>query len=364
MKDIVIVAGARDYHAVDWYRTIKKHIEDRKVLILTDLIDSEEFDVIVDNNDNIEKLFIIDKFLFKKQSRLGSIWRNIFKLIVLPYQVYLLKKYVKRSNNNNIYHAQPMYYMFLCMLADVEYIGTPQGSEVLVRPYRSKLYRYFAIKALQSAKYVTVDSINMKNEIFKLSGVNAIIIQNGVDTDTLVADNKKTRDKITSIRGMTELYRIDEILKGRNNVDTSIPINFIYPFGDKKYKNNILKIMQNNDNDLGRLDKKSLYNLLSESYLIISIPISDSSPRSVYEAIFSGCCVAVTYNIWIEALPQCMKERLYIVDLNDKEWFRKANEKAKLLLNIPYVASREALEMFNQDKSMLKAIEILYNEKL
>jgi hypothetical protein len=359
MKNIVILCGARDYHAMDWYRTIRKLSPNRDIKVLTDLIGGESFDIIIKKDDKVDRLLIIDNFLFSKQSTLGNIWRNILKLIVLPIQVLKLKKYSK-LNPNTIYHAHPMYYMVLCMLARVKFIGTPQGSEILVRPYRSKIYKYFAKKALRAAEYVTVDSINMQNEIYKISGVKAIIIQNGVDTDTLTKINSNKRDKITSIRGMTPLYRIEEIIKARNNVFDEKGINFIYPFGEKEYIENNLLLMQNVDNNIGRLNKNEMYKLLSESYLVLSIPKSDSSPRSVYESIFLGCCVAVTQNEYIDILPQCMKDRLYIVNLDDKEWFKKAHEKALELKEIQYIPSNEALEMFNQDKSMLKAIEVLY----
>lgn len=120
------------------------------------------------------------------------------------------------------------------------------------------------------------------------------------------------------------------------------------------------KLMITHDDDLGRLDKNDMYRLLSESFLVISIPESDSSPRSVYESIFSGCCVAVTYNQWIESLPQCMKNRLFIVDLDDPLWLEKAFEFAKKCVLVPYVPSEEALEMFDQRKSIGKVIEKLY----
>lgn len=363
MKDIVIVGGARDYHVMDWYWTIRSLAVDRKVILLTDLIGGEGFKVITKDDDIVEKLFIIDKFLFTKQNRFGDIWRNIFKLMVLPLQVVLLKKYAK-ENQNSIFHAQPMYYMFLCWLANVEFIGTPQGSEILVRPKRSKLYSLFARKTLQSAKYVTVDSQSMKDEIYKLSKKEAIIIQNGIDINEISNFKKfqESKTNICSIRGLTSLYRIDEIVVARNKSNVKSDITFIYPFLDENYKKEIMPNLQNDDKDLGRLGKQEMYELLASSLLVISIPKSDSSPRSIYEAIFLGACVAVTYNTYIDVLPQCMKERLYIVDFEDDAWFDKAIAYATEISKKPYMPSEEALEMFDQERTMKKAIELLYQE--
>lgn len=361
MSDIVILGGARDYHALDWYRTVKKLMPSTNVILLTDLIGGEGFDVIVNESDRVEKLFIIDKFLFKGQSRAGNIWRNIFKLLVLPIQIFYLKKY-KREHPDSVFHAHPMYYMFLCWLSGIEFIGSPQGDEILIRPYRSKLYKYFAQKTLQAAKYVTVDSINMQKGIEQLSGVHALVYQYGIDVENLLQLKSMKRDKIASIRGMLPLYRIQEIIEARNNSKILFQktITFIYPYYDEAYYINMQKLMITHDDDLGRLDKNDMYRLLSESFLVISIPESDSSPRSVYESIFSGCCVAVTYNQWIESLPQCMKNRLFIVDLDDPLWLEKAFEFAKKCVLVPYVPSEEALEMFDQRKSIGKVIEKLY----
>ena len=83
--------------------------------------------------------------------------------------------------------------------------------------------------------------------------------------------------------------------------------------------------MKYSDKDLGRIEKKiDLYKILNSTILAISIPESDSSPRSVYEAIFCGCAIATTYNQWIKSLPKCMKNRIIIVDLDNQDWLKVA----------------------------------------
>jgi len=360
-KDIVILGGARDYHAMDWYRTVKSIIPDRKLTFLTDLISGEGFNVIIEDGDCIEKLFLIDRFLFSKQSKLGNFWRNIFKLLVLPIQIFFLRKYNKR-NPNTIYHAHPMYYMFLCYLSNVNYVGTPQGSEILVRPQRSILYRLLAIRSLRNANYVTVDSVSMQEKIYELSGVKATIIQNGVDVDTLLKINgdHSEKNKVTSIRGMTNLYRIDEIVDAKNSSRIKEPIRFIYPFWEESYRLHVKSKLTELDIDIGRLNKKDMYALLASSKLVISIPRSDSSPRSVYEAIFLGACVAITYNKYYESLPSCMKKRIYIVNLENPNWYDEALLFANKVSKNRYIPSELALNLFDQKISMRNAINKLY----
>jgi len=362
MKNIVIVGGARDYHVVDWYRSVKKSVgENRKVVLLTDLTGGEGFENIIDESIEVKKLFIIDRLLFKKQSRTGDIWRNIIKLILIPLQAFLLKKYFKK-NPDSVFHGQPMYYMFLCMIAGVEYCGTPQGSEILVRPNRSRLYKIFAKKALQNAKTVSVDSENMKKGIKEISGVEAVIVQNGIEIEKIgkYSHNSIKREKITSIRAFTSLYRISEIIKQRNDSAPALPINFIYPFYDENYRLKLREMLRPFDVEHGRLKKDEMFKLLSETLLTISIPESDSSPRSVYEAIFSGSFVATVKNGWIDALPECMKERLFIVDIEDDSWLNKALDFAQKNAQRKFVPSEKAVDLFDQYRSVGKAIEMLY----
>ena len=194
----------------------------------------------------------------------------------------------------------------------------------------------------------------MQNRILQLCGRESTVIQNGINISAIseVVNNLKERKNIVSIRAIHPLYRIDEIFKARVHTIEKPCINFIYPYWEDNYKAKIVKNFIPDDKDLGRISRDKMYELLSSAKLVISIPESDSSPRSVYEAIFCGCCVVVTYNPWIDALPDCMKSRLFIVDLNDILWLQKALDHADLIVKQPYAPSEIALNLFDQRKSM------------
>ena len=360
-KKIVFLCGSSDYHAMDWYRSSLELIPNKDISILTDLIEGEGAKKLINSTDKVHKLVIIDKFLFKQKSRIGNIWRNIFKLFIFPIQIILLKQF-SRHNPNTIYHAHSMYYLFLGWAAKIDFIGTPQGSDVLVKPFKSKAYKYFAIKSLKAAKAVTVDSENMKNRVMELAQVNSHIIQNGIDIQSIneylnnqIISGSKLRDKITSMRGITPLYRIRELIQKRNeNKNKNFPLTFTYPFIDNQYKNEIFKDIKSIDTDLGRVERLIMYKLFSQTKVAFSIPISDSSPRSVYEAIFFGAVVAITYNSYYEILPQCMKSRIIIIDFNDPKWFQNAITKADIIQKKLFIPSIEALDLFDQKKSLKK----------
>lgn len=365
---LVFLCGARDFHAMDWYKSALELKSGYEIIIVTDLIAGEGYKKIVSDNDNVHRLLILDNLLFSKQSSIGHLWRNLLKLLVLPIQVLLLKKF-NNENHSCIYHAHSMYYLVLARAARVEYVGTPQGSDILVKPLRSRFFKWFAKYGLQKAKEITVDSENMKSGVKNLVNRDAIIIQNGIDLtaiqeslDLLKTNTKaETREGVLSVRGFTPLYRIKNILSNRYESKNDFKITFIYPFSDDNYKIECNSYIQSSDIDLGRVDRIRMYQLMHEAKLVVSIPLSDSSPRSVYEAIFCGAPVAITYNNYYELLPKSMKDRIIIVDLSLNNWLQDALIKAEDILGEQFVPDQEALEMFDQRKSFKKMETILFN---
>lgn len=359
--DIIFVGNARCYHTMDWYRSAKAVCAPRKVLFATDLIESEGYVRLVNEEDNIIPLFNVDCLLLKKQSQIGNVWRNAVKLLAFPLQIAKLRV-LARKHPGAVYHAHTMYYMFVCWLAGIRFIGTPQGSEVLVRPYRSRLYRYFAIKSLLAADHITVDSTKMKDRIRELCGAEAVIVQNGIDVASInrIVTSAQRRDRVVSIRAITPLYRIKEICAARAASAQQPALTFVYPFLEEEYKMYISPKFRTDDVDLGRLPRRKMYALLASTVLAISIPSSDSSPRTVYEAIFCGCCVAVTYHSYIDILPDCMKARLFIVDIEDPKWLEKALRFAVKTTAQPYIPTDQALQMFDQKNSMRIVADSFY----
>ena len=362
LAPITFVGNARCYHTMDWYRTVR-HIVDGRVPVnfLTDLVDSEDHCILVSDTDRIGHLVIVDRFLFPTQSKMGGKWRNFVKLAFVPLQALALRKYYV-SHRSHIFHAHTMYYFLVCWVAGVPFIGTPQGSEVLVRPFRSKSYRDMAKRLLAAARLVTVDSIAMRDGVARLAGIGAVVIQNGIDVAAAVPKGDRPRTRIVSIRGMTDLYRIIEIVASRNKFATDTKLDLIYPFWDVEYRASAEALLREGDVDHARIERAQMYELLQSAIMAVSVPQSDSSPRSVYEAIFAGTAVATVAASWIDALPACMRSRLIIVDLNDPAWFAKALDRARVIVASAYVPSRAAVQTFSQEHSIRKAVGLLYGK--
>lgn len=360
-RRIVFVGNARCYHTIDWYRTVRRLEPRRPVVLVTDLIESEGHRRLVAAGDEVINLFNIDHLLLKEQSRGGNLWRNAVKLLVVPLQVLRLRAIYRRWRDA-AYHAHTMYYMLVCWLAGVPFIGTPQGSEILVRPGRSTIYRMLAVRSLRAATAVTVDSVLMRDEVRRLSGVEADIVQNGVEIDALSAYRNayRKRDVVLSLRGMTSLYRIFNIVEERNRTEAGIDLTVIYPFWDDEYRRRVRARLRPGDRDLGRLDKDDMGYLLGRTMLAVSIPTSDSSPRSIYEAIFAGACVAASEGRWLEILPNCMRGRIKVVDPATPGWLESAVTWARDESARRYLPSDEACRMFDQRRSLREVIRCHY----
>lgn len=368
MTKIVFLCGARDFHAMDWYRSAKKKLGKEQVAVMADIISAEGLNSLLQPDDELIKLHIIDRWLFKTPSHIGDIWRNVLKLLILPLQARKLKKYHKK-HPDTVYHAHGMYYMQMSAKAGVPFVGTPQGSELLVRPYKSNYYKNFATKALRAAKAVTVDSINMQKSAENFSGVRPHVVQNGIDVkailDYLEHSEQPQRDVWLSMRGFTPLYREKEMLEARNKSDkyNNRGITFVYPFFDDFYMEEVKLLFHENDEVLGRLQRDDLYKKLRRSEVIFSIPVSDSSPRSVYESIFLGCPVIITQNAYVDMLPKEMQERIVVADIEKVGWFDKAVERAKEIAERPFSASDEAINMFDQEACFEKVYSLLTSSK-
>jgi len=354
MKCIIFVCDSRDYHAMDWFHVVKDICVDCDVKVATDVTsDKNEADTLIKVGDEIIQLFNISGLLFKRQSRFADIWRNAVKLLTTPLQISELRR-LSRTNEGAIFHAHSMYYIFLCWLAKVKFIATPMGSDVLVRPDESAFYKYLTKKSLAAADQITGDSVKMQEKILELSNRSSLVIQNGIDVRGINSylNDGAERNAIVSIRGFYPNYQIEHIISSRKHLNNPVDITFIYPFYEAGYRETIRQGFGPGDQDRGRLPKDELYQLLSSTFLAISIPESDSSPRSVYEAIFCGCCIAVSYSPWIDSLPVCMYNRLVVVDLEDQNWLAKAIEKARTITKTKYIPSQDALDLYDAVASM------------
>ena len=366
MSTVYFLGSARCFHTVDWYESAQK-IFGKEVPFVTDLIDGEGFPCLIDDPKVLQRLIVIDDFLPGSYGAIGHKIRNFLKFILAPIQVYRLRRFIGVSPEKLTF-AHSTYYAFLGGLAGIRYVSTPQGSEVLLRIERSWLYRVMARIAHTRAILVTVDSMAMKLKLKELLDVDAEIVQNGVPVSKLLLPRKDSQKKellsldqkgILSIRGVAKNYQIQQLIQARDSSGSKPNITLCCPFFHEEYKSKVLNsIDYNNDRFLGRLDREQFHETLRRFSIAISIPLSDSSPRSVYEAIFSGCIVIIRDCLYIHSLPICMRSRLVITDCNGS-WLDSCYQEALLRFKEPYLPSDEAMCLFDQSLSVQRVIDKL-----
>jgi len=202
---------------------------------------------------------------------------------------------------------------------------------------------------LAGAERILVDSERMRLACVSLGSEKVEISQYGIDTNKCLAANvNHERTKVVSNRGIEENYRINHIISARNATVPRLPITFIYPLSDLGYYRGLLSKLDVKDKNLGTISKDDCCELYAKASLVISIPISDSSPRSVYEAIFCGAPVATVYSPWIDNLPTSMRERVVVLNPLDEGWFREAISFADKIRYSRFKPCSDAMERFDQ----------------
>ena len=367
MKNPFFLGNSACFHTSDWYKSAEI-LYKQSIPFVTDTIDAEGLSCLVDNKQSIRRLIVIDRVLFSNPGWFGNKLRNVIKFALAPLQSVLVWRFIGRSKEN-ITFAHCTYYAFIASLAGIQYVSTPQGSEILVRLDKSFLYRCFARLAHGNAVLVTVDSYAMQSKLKSSLGIDAVVIQNGVSVSEIMSQRLRAGDRFSrnknellSLRGVTDLYQIKEIFAARNTQASCWGLTVCCPFYDDEYLASVLDLLDvSKDTNLGRLSRTEFYQCLASSQVAISIPISDSSPRSVYEAIFFGCVVIVRYNPYVDALPQSMRDRLVITDC-EGDWMTKSLDEAVQKAMQPYTPSDQDLNLFDQALSMNRLLEALQHQ--
>ena len=359
---VFFIGDAADFHVVDKFNQASRVLKDKEIFLFSGIsIETNQLGSTLVNDTNVVN-YDLSYILFLKFFKNSQFTKNAIKALLYPLQIILLK-FLKWRNPDSVFHAFTMYYAVLCYFTRLDCVVTPQASEILHRIDLSKIYRFFAIRALGHATNVIVDSQQMQRKLTEY-GINSLVFKNGFDAQKLLMDSTEVckRNLTVSIRGLRALYRIDRIFDARDVLSRAIGIHLIYPASDLDYKKKLKPRLLKIDVDVGTLDKSSMYGLLRRSKLVISIPETDSSPRSVYEAIFAGAAVAVTNSSYLDELPACMSKRILVVDLDNIYWMAEALAFADDVVSKQYIPSQKALNMCDSNTTMQKISDAFYNE--
>lgn len=285
----------------------------------------------IDYRENIH----IIRFRPENRSRMADIISHTKKMLKM------IKEY-----RIQIVHIVDMWYCGYAItlgLSGVNVVLENNGSDVLLTNITKtpfKAFKYWV--AYKCCKAVVQDSAVTQDAGIRLGArrKNNKIIELGIDTKIFHLNNSKGAFKrrysipddakvIFSPRSFLPLYNIDEIIDVIRPITEKYPNTYFVFCSYYKNRDCEKKILEAKGHTLflGCVDnEKELPYIYSDSDIVISIPSSDSSPRTVYEAMASGCNVIISDLPWVKGRFTHGKE-LLIVPLHDKNGLQQVIEK-------------------------------------
>lgn len=270
------------------------------------------------------------------------------------------------ENNIDIVHAHSLYYGFLSsnIKSAVPIIFTPMGSDVILHAQSNRLYNFMARKSFKKSYIVTGDSLLLQKRGYNVgaSKQRNYVIQNGVDSSLFYPNDTNLNVKygiasdevlIFSPRAITSIYNIDVIissLKHLKDAGYKIKCMFSYAFGDeytRKLLNQVSKLgLEENVIWLGYLSYADMADHYNVADIVVSIPSSDSSPKSVYEAMFCRKPIVISNLEWSHELLSDCECLMRIEDRNEVQLF----ENIESLINDSELAEELANNAYNVAK--------------
>ena len=243
---------------------------------------------------------------------------QINKLLSTVIYARKIDKIIKEKNID-IVHAHNLYQGFICsyLKSNVPVVFTPMGSDIIIHSQSNHIYKYMAQNAFQKADVVTGDSLLIQKKGYLVGAKSSknYIIQNGVDSKKFYPKISKIRNALNiddneflifSPRGLDEIYNIKNILgviKLLVEEDLKVKCMISYGFGESNLNSlkEHIKYLEIEDSIIwiGNLEYDEMPDYFNASDLVISIPSSDSSPKTVYEAMFCEKVVVVSDLDWV-----------------------------------------------------------------
>ena len=70
----------------------------------------------------------------------------------------------------------------------------------------------------------------------------------------------------------------------------------------------------------------------------------------------------ITHSQYYDVLPECMKSRVVVVNLENANWFKNAINSAKLISKKKFIPTNEALHMFDQNNTFGEMYKCIFND--
>ena len=219
----------------------------------------------------------------------------------------------------DIIHAHTLFHGYVASFvkSSVPVIFTPMGSDIIIHAQKNLIYKFMAYKAFSKSTVITGDSLILQKKGYDVGARQEknFIIQNGVDSSIFKPQSanklkqklgiSKSETLIFSPRAITPLYNIEAIIESLSELKKTDPrfkCMFSYAFGGEYYsklKKKVISLgLAENVIWLGYIKYEDMQLYYNAADIVISVPSSDSSPKSVYEAMFCGKPVIISDLEW------------------------------------------------------------------
>ena len=376
---ILFLASSADFHVDLW---VKYFTKNNKVYLFSDSQNYLE-DQTFENVELIKSNGYFGKLLNKLNVKNKKLFQ-LNKLISVKYYATKID-YIVKKNKIDIIHAHSLYFGFInyYIKSNVPKVFTPMGSDIILDSENKKIYKYMAIKAYSGSNIVTGDSklIQKKGFIYGAKKNKNYIIQNGVDTKFFYPKKNDLRATLNvnkneillfSPRALSPIYNIEIILyavKVLSDKNIKLKCILTFAFGDE-YTSNLKQIskklnIEKNLIWLGYKKYEEMAEIYNSSDIVVSIPSSDSSPKSVYEAILCKKPVIISDLDWSYEFFSDPLSILRITKIDHKELAKKI----EYLIDNPNFKNlaiqksfKIAKENFDYVKNMKKLENIMFDK--
>ena len=173
-------------------------------------------------------------------------------------------------------------------------IQSTWGTDILVTPFKNRVYYLLTKYSLNKANLITSDSEYMTSVIKSISRTETLIFSFGLDALPDVSINEKDENLFYSNRMLTENYNIKEVIDLFNVVaQLNHKAHLIISHDGEQRKN-----LENYTKELGLEQKVTFIGFVSleeqlklyrQAQVYLSLPTSDSTSVSLIEAMAYGC---------------------------------------------------------------------------
>lgn len=287
MKKYVVIGNAESVHLVKWVKQLVRY-----------------YDVYVISSKNTHekiKQMVPDKNIYNLQIDLKAEGGNC--KILQKY--FTVKRILKRTKPDFVNpHYITSFGLIVAMVKrfsrlNFVLIQSAWGTDILVTPFKNKLYFRITKFCLDAADLVTSDSDHMTRVIKSMSGTKTLTFTFGLENLPEINLNLKDEYLFYSNRMLTDNYNIHEVIEFFHRIFIENPSARLIISHDgknrKKLEARSIELgLKNNIQFKGFISEEEQISYYAKTQFYISFPISDATSVSLLEAMAYGCIPVVS----------------------------------------------------------------------